>query len=41
MKSELLVYECPQTEVIELRVDAVIMEGTVLEPVTPGGEHEW
>ena len=41
METNLLSYERPQTDVIELRVDAVIMEGTVLEPVNPGGEHEW
>lgn len=41
METNLLSYERPQTDVIELRVDAVIMENTVLEPVTPGGEHEW
>ena len=39
--SALLLYERLQTDVIELRMESVIMEGTVLEPVTPGDEHDW
>lgn len=41
MESKHLNYERPQTEVFELRTESVIMENSVLEPVTPGDEHDW
>ncbi len=34
-------YVIPLTDVIELSTENVILDGSPLEDITPGNEHEW